>query len=58
MDEINKRAKDTEILIKNLEQQMMAKANQAHPGLINEGTQEDEQQIFPQNRTSNMGYIS
>jgi hypothetical protein len=45
-------------LIKNLEQQMMAKANQAHPGLINEGTQEDEQQIFPQNRTSNMGYIS
>lgn len=58
MDEINKRAKDTEILIKNLEQQMMAKANQAQTGLVNEVGQDDEQQIFPQNRKSNMGYIS
>lgn len=56
MDEINKRSKDTEILIKNLEQQMMAKAGQ-YPQSIS-GAEQDEELMFPQNRKSNMGYIS
>jgi len=58
MDEITKRAKDTEILIKNLEQQMLAKSNQGAQGLVGEERQDDERQFFPQNRRSNMGYIS
>lgn len=58
MDEINKRAKDTELLIKNLEQQMMTKANQNSSGMLTEGGQDEVQQIFPQDRKSNMGYIS
>ena len=56
MDEINKRSKDTEILIKNLEQQMMAKAGQ-YPQSIS-GAEQDEELMYPQNRKSNMGYIS
>jgi len=56
MDEINKRSKDTEILIKNLEQQMMAKSGQ-YPQSIS-GEEQDEELMFPQNRKSNMGYIS
>ena len=56
MDEINKRSKDTEILIKNLEQQMMSKAGQ-YPQSIS-GAEQDEELMFPQNRKSNMGYIS
>ena len=56
MEEINKRSKDTEILIKNLEQQMMAKAGQ-YPQSIS-GAEQDEELMFPQNRKSNMGYIS
>ena len=56
MDEINKRSKDTEILIKNLEQQMMAKSGQ-YPQSIS-GAEQDEELMFPQNRKSNMGYIS
>lgn len=58
MDEITKRAKDTEILIKNLEQQMLAKSNQGAQGLMGEERQDDERQFFSQNRRSNMGYIS
>ena len=58
MDEITKRAKDTEILIKNLEQQMLAKSNQGAQGLVGEERQDDERQFFSQNRRSNMGYIS
>ena len=56
MDEINKRSKDTELLIKNLEQQMMAKSGQ-YPQSI-PGEEQDEELMFPQNRKSNMGYIS
>ncbi len=56
MDEINKRSKDTEILIKNLEQQMMAKSGQYPQNIPAE--EQDEELIFPQNRKSNMGYIS
>jgi uncharacterized protein (TIGR00162 family) len=56
MEEINKRSKDTEILIKNLEQQMMAKSGQ-YPQSIS-GAEQDEELMFPQNRKSNMGYIS
>lgn len=56
MDEINKRSKDTEILIKNLEQQMMAKSGQYPPNIS--GEEQDEELMFPQNRKSNMGYIS
>jgi uncharacterized protein (TIGR00162 family) len=56
MDEMNKRSKDTEILIKNLEQQMIAKSGQ-YPQSI-PGEEQDEELIYPQNRKSNMGYIS
>jgi uncharacterized protein len=56
MDEMNKRSKDTEILIKNLEQQMMAKSGQFPQGVPTE--EQDEELMFPQNRKSNMGYIS
>ncbi|HEU5172944.1 MAG TPA: PAC2 family protein [Nitrososphaeraceae archaeon] len=56
MDEINKRSKDTEILIKNLEQQMMAKSGQYPQNIPAE--EQDEELIYPQNRKSNMGYIS
>jgi uncharacterized protein len=56
MEEINKRSKDTEILIKNLEQQMMAKSGQ-YPQSIS-GAEQDEELMFPQNIKSNMGYIS
>jgi len=58
MDEITKRAKDTEILIKNLEQQMLAKSNQGAQGLMGEERQDEERQFYSQNRRSNMGYIS
>ncbi|HJS64525.1 MAG TPA: PAC2 family protein [Nitrososphaeraceae archaeon] len=58
MDEITKRAKDTEILIKNLEQQMLAKSNQGAQSLMGEERQDEERQFFSQNRRSNMGYIS
>ena len=58
MDEITKRAKDTEILIKNLEQQMLAKSNQGAQSLVGEERQDDERQFLSQNRRSNMGYIS
>lgn len=56
MDEMNKRSKDTEILIKNLEQQMMAKSGQFPQGVPTE--EQEEELMFPQNRKSNMGYIS
>jgi uncharacterized protein (TIGR00162 family) len=56
MDEMNKRSKDTEILIKNLEQQMMAKAGQFPQSVPTEEQEEDL--MSPQNRKSNMGYIS
>jgi len=56
MEEINKRSKDTEILIKNLEQQMMAKSGQYPQNISPE--EQDEEMTFPQNRKSNMGYIS
>ena len=56
MDEINKRSKDTELLIKNLEQQMMAKSGQYPQSISSE--EQDEELMFPQNRKSNMGYIS
>jgi len=56
MDEINKRSKDTEILIKNLEQQMMAKSGQYPQNISPE--EQDEEMMFPQSRKSNMGYIS
>jgi proteasome assembly chaperone (PAC2) family protein len=58
MDEITKRAKDTEILIKNLEQQMLAKSNQGAQSLVGEERQDEERQFYSQNRRSNMGYIS
>ncbi|HJY10459.1 MAG TPA: PAC2 family protein [Nitrososphaeraceae archaeon] len=56
MDEMNKRSKDTEILIKNLEQQMMAKSGQFPQSVPTE--EQEEELMFPQNRKSNMGYIS
>jgi uncharacterized protein len=56
MDEMNKRSKDTEILIKNLEQQMMAKSGQFPQSVPTEEQEEDL--MLPQNRKSNMGYIS
>lgn len=56
MDEMNKRSKDTEILIKNLEQQMMAKSGQFPQSVPTE--EQEEELTFPQNRKSNMGYIS
>jgi len=56
MDEMNKRSKDTEILIKNLEQQMMAKSGQFPQNVPTE--EQEEELMFPQNRKSNMGYIS
>jgi uncharacterized protein (TIGR00162 family) len=56
MEEINRRSKDTEILIKNLEQQMMAKSGQYPQNISPE--EQDEEMTFPQNRKSNMGYIS
>ena len=56
MDEMNKRSKDTEILIKNLEQQMMAKSGQFPQSVPTE--EQEEELAFPQNRKSNMGYIS
>jgi uncharacterized protein (TIGR00162 family) len=56
MDEMNKRSKDTEILIKNLEQQMMAKSGQ-FPQRVPPEEQEEELMV-PQHRKSNMGYIS
>jgi uncharacterized protein len=56
MDEMNKRSKDTEILIKNLEQQMMAKSGQFPQSVTTEEQEEDL--MLPQNRKSNMGYIS
>ncbi|HEX6294131.1 MAG TPA: PAC2 family protein [Nitrososphaeraceae archaeon] len=56
MDEMNKRSKDTEILIKNLEQQMMAKSGQFPQSVPTE--EQDEDLMLPQNRKSNMGYIS
>jgi uncharacterized protein (TIGR00162 family) len=56
MDEMNKRSKDTEILIKNLEQQIMAKSGQYPQSIPTE--EQDEGLIYPQNRKSNMGYIS
>jgi proteasome assembly chaperone (PAC2) family protein len=56
MDEMNKRSKDTEILIKNLEQQIMAKSGQYPQSIPAE--EQDEGMIYPQNRKSNMGYIS
>jgi hypothetical protein len=56
MDEMNKRSKDTEILIKNLEQQMMAKSGQFPQNVPTE--EQEEELTFPQNRKSNMGYIS
>ena len=56
MDEMNKRSKDTEILIKNLEQQMMAKSGQFPQSVPTEEQEEDL--TLPQNRKSNMGYIS
>ena len=56
MDEMNKRSKDTEILIKNLEQQIMAKSGQYPQSIPAE--EQDEGLIYPQNRKSNMGYIS
>ena len=56
MDEMNKRSKDTEILIKNLEQQMMAKSGQFPQNIPTE--EQEEELMFPQNRKSNMGYIS
>jgi len=56
MDEMNKRSKDTELLIKNLEQQMMAKSGQFPQSVPTE--EQEEELMFPQNRKSNMGYIS
>ena len=56
MEEINRRSKDTEILIKNLEQQMMAKSGQYPQNISPE--EQDEEMTFPQSRKSNMGYIS
>ena len=56
MDEMNKRSKDTEILIKNLEQQMLAKSGQLPQGVPTD--EQEEELMFPQNRKSNMGYIS
>ncbi len=56
MDEMNKRSKDTELLIKNLEQQMMAKSGQFPQNVPTE--EQEEELMFPQNRKSNMGYIS
>ena len=56
MDEMNKRSKDTEILIKNLEQQMLAKSGQIPQGVPTD--EQEEELMFPQNRKSNMGYIS
>ena len=56
MDEMNKRSKDTEILIKNLEQQIMAKSGQYPQSIPAE--EQDEGLVYPQNRKSNMGYIS
>lgn len=56
MDEMNKRSKDTEVLIKNLEQQMMAKSGQFPQNVPTE--EQEEELTFPQNRKSNMGYIS
>jgi uncharacterized protein len=56
MDEMNKRSKDTEILIKNLEQQMMAKSGQFPQSVPTE--EQEEELMLPQNRKSNMGYIS
>jgi uncharacterized protein (TIGR00162 family) len=56
MDEMNKRSKDTEILIKNLEQQMMAKSGQFPQNVPTE--EQEEELMFPQTRKSNMGYIS
>jgi uncharacterized protein (TIGR00162 family) len=56
MDEMNKRSKDTEILIKNLEQQMLAKSGQFPQSVPTE--EQEEELMFPQNRKSNMGYIS
>jgi len=56
MDEMNKRSQDTEILIKNLEQQMLAKSGQLPQGVPTD--EQEEELMFPQNRKSNMGYIS
>jgi uncharacterized protein (TIGR00162 family) len=56
MDEMNKRSKDTEILIKNLEQQMMAKSGQFPQSVPTE--EQEEELMFPQIRKSIMGYIS
>lgn len=56
MEEMNKRSKDTEILIKNLEQQIMARSGQYPQSIPAE--EQDEGLIYPQNRKSNMGYIS
>ena len=56
MDEMNKRSKDTEILIKNLEQQMLAMSGQLPKGVPTD--EQEEELMFPQNRKSNMGYIS